>query len=99
MRIRAILECVNSVRDLNGNCYWGFSYTDTETGKKVCGTVSGGESNVTMIIRALGMEWANVYYIRRELPKREFSRLTKSWNYAGCAAEALADYIQKELKQ
>jgi hypothetical protein len=97
MRIRAILECVNSVRDLNGNRYWGFNYTDTDTGKQVSGTISGGESNITMITRALRHEWENVYYVRRELPKREFQRLTKSWNYAGCAPETLADYFQKEL--
>src|SRR5215472_6464371 len=99
MKVRAILECLNSGRDLNGNRYWAFNYTDTETGKRVAGTVSGGESNVTMITRAMGLEWENVYYVRHELPKREFRRLTKEWNYAGCAPEALADYIRRELDQ
>jgi hypothetical protein len=46
MEIKGFLEIINSKRDVYGNCYYAFRYTDADTGKEVCGTISGGESNV-----------------------------------------------------
>ena len=42
MKIKAILECLNSKPDNSGNRYWAFRYTETATGKQVTGMVSGG---------------------------------------------------------
>ncbi len=97
MPIKAILESLYSKRDLNGNCYWAFRYTDTASGKQVCGTVSGGESNVRSLLRPLGLESQDVHSTITELPIREFNRLTKPWPYAGCTAEDLAKYVRKVL--
>jgi len=99
MRIKAILCCMNSERDLNGNRYWAFRYVDTESGKHVCGLVDGGESNVSAMVRELGLTWDQVYYYREEIPKREFQRRTKDLSYAGCRQESLAAFINKELSR
>lgn len=99
MRIKAILCCMNSVRDINGNRYWAFRYVDTATGKHVCGQVDGGESNVSCIVKEMGLTWDEVYYYREEIPKREFQRRVKDLPYAGCRSESLVAFINKELNR
>lgn len=98
--IIAALTAINSRRDSFGNCYWAFTYTDHQTGKTVQGTVSGGESNVRSIMHELnGGNWEprNVAFNTRELPIREFNRLTKGWSYAGCTGTELVAFIRREL--
>jgi len=52
------LECLNSRADLYGNRYFALRFTETGTGRTVCGTVSGGESNVKSLIwEANGGNW------------------------------------------
>ena len=104
-KIKAILDCINSSSDTSGNRYWAFRYTDTSTGKQVCGTISGGESNISAILRYMPeintdgfTDWGAVYYTRHELKKREFRALTADWAYAGCRPEdELVPFIQKAL--
>ncbi len=91
MKIKAILTVYNSKRDRNGNTYWAFRWTDTKTGMQATGRIAGGESNVTPVVRHMGLDWENVYYTRQQLGKREFRELTKDWPYAGCTmAEIIA---------
>ncbi len=94
MPIKAILEAIYSKRDRNGNCYWAFKYTDTATGKQIVGTISGGESNIAAIRRVMGLDFDTCHYSVTEMPIREFNRLTKTWAYAGCPPDALAEYIR-----
>ena len=97
--IKAILDCLNSRADMYGNCYWAFRYTDSATGKQVVGTVSGGESNISAVIREMGLDWESIYYTRHELPIREFNRTTKDWPYAGCSPkDDLVPFIRKGLE-
>jgi hypothetical protein len=97
MQIKAILEALYSKRDRNGNCYWAFRYTDSESGKQVCGTVSGGESNVRSLAYGMGFQSGEFYFTVSESPIREFNRLTKSWKHAGCTQEQLAQYVRDYL--
>lgn len=99
MKIKAILECINSEMDNNGNRYWAFRWTSTASGKTVRGTVSGGESNISCVVRQMGLGWESVYYIRTELPKREFRTQTGDYPYAGCAPGALAAFVKRELRK
>ena len=104
-KIKAILDCINSMSDSSGNRYWAFRYTDCETGKQVVGNISGGESNISAILRYMPgtakdgfTDWDSVYYTRHEMPKRAFRELTADWPYAGCRPEdELAPFIQKAL--
>ena len=97
MSIKAILEALYSKRDRNGNCYWAFRYTDTASGKQVCGQVSGGESNVRSLLRPLGIDYLETHFTVTELPIREFFRMTKPWAYGGCSGEDLAKYVRESL--
>ena len=95
---KAIIEAVNSKRDINGNCYWFVRYTDTKTGKTVEGNVSGGESNIRSIIREMGLTYDEVYFNTIELPIREWNRQNKGMEYAGCRAEELVKFINTKLE-
>jgi len=100
MKYRALLEAINSKMDRNGNTYWALRYTDFETGQVICGTISGGESNIDCVRRHMGVVDGWDYGIMRqnlELPIREYNRLTKDWKYAGCSPEELAGYIRSWL--
>lgn len=98
--IIATLTAYNSRRDIYGNCYWAFSYCDNQSGREICGTVSGGRSNVSGILYYLNggsFEPRNVSFSNQELPIREFNRMTKDWPYAGCLPEELAKFIRAGL--
>lgn len=95
--IKAVLEVINSATDVNGNRYWAFVFVDTLTGSRVQATTPH-ESNVTGAFRTLGLDWSTVYYTRQVLPKREFRRLTKEWEYSGCHPDAIAQYIRDRIK-
>lgn len=100
-KLRYTLECVNSRADVYGNRYYGFIYTDHESGKQVRAMISGGESNVNSIAYHMsGEQWVDDHiYTRYELPIREFNRLTKGWEYAGCRGDELAAYIKAKLAE
>ena len=105
-KIKAILDCLNSETDRSGNRYWAFRYTDCETGKQVCGNISGDESNISAILRHMPetskdgfTDWDSVYYTRHEMKKREFRELTGEWAYAGCRPEdEIVPFILKGLE-
>ncbi len=96
-KIKAILLCLNSKRDINGNRYWAFQYTDTETGKRAAGTVTGGRSNISMLPEKMGLKWDEVYFYGEEVGKRDFRGFTFYWPHAGSHPEALADFTKKQL--
>lgn len=96
MKIKAIVEIINSRRDRYGNVYFLFIYTDTTSGKSVRGRISGGDSNISCAIRELH-ESTEVYWIRRELPIRAFGQWVKELAYAGCAPEEISKFIVREL--
>lgn len=99
MKIIASLTAYSSRMDSNGNRYWGFIFTDNETGKQVCGMISGGESNIDSIrYEWNGKKWVNnITRENIELPIRKFNNLTRNWSYAGCTGEDLVAYIKKGL--
>ena len=98
-RIKVILDCINSETDVNGNRYWAFRWTDTETGKQVTGTISGGESNISCLTQESGLEWNEFYYTRHVMKKREFKQLTAEWQYAGCPPSEIMAFIKNELSK
>jgi hypothetical protein len=95
----AVIDCVSSLRDRAGNCYFAFTFTNCETGKGYSGTVSGGESNVKQIIFELcGQSWtgADAYHFTwNALPIRQYERMTKGWPYAGCLGEEIVKRIRE----
>jgi hypothetical protein len=64
---------------------------------EVEGTISGGESNISAIVREMGLTWPEVHYTVCEMGIRDFNRMTKEWAYAGCPPADLADYIKRTL--
>ncbi len=90
------LECLSSLADTYGNCYFALRYTDHATGRKACGTVSGGESNVRSALSRLG-EPGTVSYRWDAMKIRAFNAETRGWPYAGCTGEDLAAFIRAEL--
>jgi len=106
MKTNALLVCLNSKIDKNGNCYYAFIYTDNTTEKVVQATISGGESNIYAIRGACGMVlhgkdgWNDgIRFSSEEMPIRKFDQLTKGWEYAGCRPETLAQFIKTKLEE
>jgi len=97
--ITATLEALNSRRDIYGKrC--ALRFTDHATGKVVCGTVSGGESNIYGVLRHWNTpdDWdRSIRFEQHELPICEFNRLVKDWAYAGYQSEDLAKFIRDRL--
>ncbi len=97
--IKYIVEALYSKMDRNGNCYWAMRVTDTETGKTVEGTVSGGESNIDSASRMMvSMQSNERHFSTSMLGVREFEQLTKAWEYAGCAPKDLAKWAEAKLR-
>lgn len=81
-----LLTIYNSKRDTNGNTYWAFQFT--HFGKILAnGTVASNNFN-TRDLNENGIE-----YVYQELSIREFNRLTKDWQYAGCNWEDIRQHI------
>lgn len=102
MKLYATLKAINSRRDVYGNCYWAFVYTDHESGQQVCGKISGGESNINGIRRCMDRVdgWdSGIRSENEELGIRDFNRMTKNWDYAGCTPEELAQFIKDKFNQ
>lgn len=92
------LEAINSKADVYGDRYWAFVYSDGE--HTVNATISGGLSNIQSVPYELNggsYEPRDYYFTHSELPIRQFNKLVKGWNYAGCAPADLAKYIQAHL--
>jgi hypothetical protein len=72
-----LLTIYNSKHDVYGNRYWAIELTDF--GKVIGqGTIGCDNVNEYDCMKNLRIEVA-----REELPKREFNRLTKDWEYFG----------------
>src|ERR1700675_4403092 len=97
MPIKTIIEALYSKRDRNGNCYWDMRYTDVASGLQTIGTISGGESNIHAVARAMGLESGESHFSVIEHGIREFNRLTKGWAYAGCTPDELARYVRTNI--
>ncbi len=98
--IKKILEILHSKRDYAGNCYWAFRFTDCMTGKTVCATVSGGQSNIEGIPFYLnGESWEphDTRTMISPLGIREFDRTVKQWPHGGCHPKELAAFITVQL--
>jgi hypothetical protein len=98
MPIKAIIEALYSKRDRNGNCYWAMRYTDVASGRQVQASISGGESNIYAIARSMGFESGEAHFSVSELGIREFNRMTKGWQYAGCSPDDLAKFVRSTLR-
>ena len=96
MFIKAVLTSYHSKRDNAGNCYWAFSYTDTLTGRSLVAKVAC-ESNLISAMHVLGMYGQDYIYHAGEFPIRQFDRMVKGWEYAGCAPEDIATFIKEKL--
>lgn len=97
MNINYTLEIINSRADQAGNRYWAFRFHDQESGKTVEGKISGGESNIEGIRFHWGLknDWDRSIQVNRtEMKIREFDRLTKNWEYAGCLPEDMVKFIR-----
>jgi hypothetical protein len=84
--IKLIAEGFNSKIDRNGNTYWAYKITSTQTGAvlrgKLGGSMRGALSHgIGAAMRKLGLDWDNVHLTETELPIREFNQLVKGWPY------------------
>jgi hypothetical protein len=95
--VKAFVTCYNSKADIAGNRYWAFRWVNIRTGREVVGTISGGESNISVIVREMGLDWKSVCYNRHEMGIRDFNRMVKDWPYAGCCPDKLASFIKRGL--
>jgi hypothetical protein len=96
MKIKAILDIINSKKDRAGNCYWAFRWTDTETGKQVKGRISGNDSN---LLWAANHIYPNhdYYYTMHEVSVRDFNSDMMGWDYAGCNPHEIAAWITEKI--
>lgn len=101
MRFEAIMDILVSKPDRAGGSYAAFRYTITETGRQVTGLVGRScASNISMALGRAGLcDHLNVYSTKHELPIREWNRVTEDFVYSGTHPEAIAEFIQKELKR
>lgn len=93
--IKATAIIHNSKRDIYGNCYWAFTYTDHATGKVVQGT-GACESNIKSGLRQLHPD-NGILIHDDEMKIREFNRFTKGFKYAGCVGSDVARWINLQL--
>ena len=101
MKIKAIMDTLVSKPDRAGGSYTAFRYTVTETGRQVTGLVGRGcESNVNWALGLKGLcDAQNVYRTTHELSIRDWNRVTSDFVYSGSHPEAIAEFIQKELRR
>ena len=84
-----LLTIYNSKRDIYGNCYWACKLTHLGTDLSQ-GTLDANNLQTTRL-RELGIE-----YTERELPIRDFNRLTKGWQYLGCQWGMISERLRLE---
>lgn len=81
-----LLTIYNSKRDTYGNTCWAFQLT--HLGQILASGTVAGNNFSTRDLHENGIE-----YVYQELPVREFNRLTKNWQYAGCKWEDIRQHI------
>lgn len=84
----------------SGTSYWAFMFVDVETGIEVKGKISGGESNIYGILRYWNVvnDWdRSIQFECVKMKEREFDRMVKGWEYAGCLPMELANFIRNKL--
>jgi hypothetical protein len=93
-----IITKINSRSDMYGNRYWAVEATNLKNDKQVQGRV--GANNID----GVGQYWdvydgwdRSIHFQERELPIREFNRLTKNWPYFGSDTEEIAANLRKGL--
>jgi len=85
----------------NRGKYWAFTFICHITGKRVCGTVAGNESNIRAIARNWNVKdgWdRSILFNMREVTWKDFKYITKEWKHAGCNPDELAAWILEELR-
>lgn len=97
--IKLIAEGFNSKTDRNGNRYWAYRLTNTQTGAVIKGNLGGSMQSalshaITVMIRKFGWSWDNVHLTETELPIREFNRLVKGWPYSRNVVDEVAAAAQ-----
>jgi hypothetical protein len=101
--INGLLTIINSKRDFAGNTYYAFRYLDCESGKVVCGKISGGYSNIDVARCYINNDKftmqseSKINIETQELKIRDYNKEVKGWSYAGCTPHQISDFIKKEL--
>ena len=73
IKIRFVIDNINSKRDINGNCYWAARITSTVTNKSIWLLNHGGDRNAEIQIHQLtGYDYPAVKTINREMPIRKY---------------------------
>lgn len=107
MKLIGILTAFCSNPDTAGNVYWAFRYTGQPNNKSdiltakpsVCGTISGGESNLRVMVSRLEVELGDeIYFHIEKCPIRLFDKMIKNWDHAGCTPAELEKFVLKGLK-
>ncbi len=94
MKYHATIQIFVSKRDIYGNVYGAFAYTDHATGKVVKGLV-GSHGNVATTFR-----YSDGFLVHTEvMPIRQWNRLTKGWEYAGDGCEDTQKFISEKLSK
>lgn len=100
MHYTATMEALYSRRDRNGNTYWALRYTCHVSGRSVHGIISGGESNIFCAAQHLDKpDYGRTLTRTLDFAIREFNRMVKGWEYAGCAPEEIAGWIRRKLAE
>ena len=74
--IRAILHSRYSKRDINGNCYWYSTVTNTENGESVS-FHTHGDGNTRAILRELGFDWREMSCTEECMPIRRWNECAR----------------------
>jgi hypothetical protein len=99
MKVRAIIEVINSRMDRAGNCYLAFIYTRTRDGKRVCAQFSGsgGMGNIDAMVFSMHGEHHDYYRtMGSEVGWNEFQRIVKDWP---CPNNPLPEWVNAQLKK
>lgn len=97
-RIRFILDILYSEADKAGTRYWAFRCTLTSSGRQVCGTIRGGESNIMAMFGPSYLDMReHFYYTTHGMKKSAFRDLTADWPHAGSHPGELAKWVAKRL--
>jgi hypothetical protein len=88
--IRAIVHSRYSKLDINGNCYWYSTVTNTENGESVS-FHTHGDSNTRAILRELGFDWGEMRCTEECLPIRRWQKC------ANCACKDVYEHDARDL--
>lgn len=91
-KILVVLEVIGSKADVYGNRYFAIRATRTSDGAKARGHVDAKSNAESSIARMVG-DYEHYMVIEKELPIREFNRITRGWRYLGCSSERMNSEI------